>query len=56
MTTEASNTVTWLTNQIGAMTSTNTTFAPNISLGEMQVYREKDGGDIKYSTNRAFYR
>jgi hypothetical protein len=52
----ASNTVSWLTNQIAGYATTNPLMAPNIALGDMKVYRSSDGGDIKYSTNPALYR
>ena len=46
-----SNVVTFLTNSLMGVPSTNAEFAPNIAMNEMLVYRESDGGPIKWSTN-----
>lgn len=56
MSTAASNTVGWLTNQIAGYATTSPQMAPNIALGDMKVYRTSDGGNILYSTNPANYR
>ena len=56
MSTAASNTVGWLTNQIAGFATTSPQMAPNIALGDMKVYRTSDGGNILYSTNASNYR
>jgi hypothetical protein len=56
MSAAASNTLTYLTNTFASYATTNPLLAPNIALGDMKVYRQSDGGDIKYSTNAALYR
>jgi len=56
MSTAASNTLAYLTNTFATYATTNPLLAPNIALGDMKVYRTKDGGDILYSTNASLYR